>query len=436
MIVGDGPRRAELEAFDEPGIVITLGDHARGAGAAGWFLDAGESLPDAKLARRADAVLCAGPEDVARVHAATGAPVLAVPPGGPALSELIVPRGRGAGRRLLLVGPVNAIHVEHQAIAMRELGWEVIVAGVAWPGPAPPELPLHGIPVACAPGPLVPWLARLLRRLRPDVVHAHWMPFGFKALVAGARPLVVSPWGSDVYGVPPHFRAANAVVARLAARVVPDSRDLVAALGARRATVLNWGVDLETFAPGPRAAARERLGLPGGPLILHPRTIKPLYNVPVILDAFRRVRERLPDAQLALKHMANEPPADLGPLPHGVHVVGRVDYEAMADWYRAADVCVSIPRTDSSPRSVWEALACGCPTVVSDLPWVHESLREGETALVVEPAAGPLAAAIERVLSDRELAERLAREGRALVERTRDRRTEMARLSALYEELA
>ncbi len=35
----------------------------------------------------------------------------------------------------------------------------------------------------------------------------------------------------------------------------------------------------------------------------------------------------------------------------------------MARYYQAADVCVSIPSSDSSPRSVWEAMACGCPVV-------------------------------------------------------------------------
>jgi glycosyltransferase involved in cell wall biosynthesis len=116
--------------------------------------------------------------------------------------------------------------------------------------------------------------------------------------------------------------------------------------------------------------------------------------------------------------------------------VGRVPYEQLPDYFRAADACVSIPRSDSSPRSVWEAMACGCPCVLSDLPWTSELIEPGRHALVVEPQPGPTAAAVERVLTDAALAARLRAEGRALVEEHHDRRVEMDRLSGVYASVA
>jgi glycosyltransferase involved in cell wall biosynthesis len=107
----------------------------------------------------------------------------------------------------------------------------------------------------------------------------------------------------------------------------------------------------------------------------------------------------------------------------------------MADYYRSADVCVSIASSDSSPRSAWEALACGCPLVVSDLPWVHELIKADRHALVVPIEAAAVATAVERVLSDGALAARLAAEGRALVEAHRDSRVEMDRLADAYRAL-
>jgi glycosyltransferase involved in cell wall biosynthesis len=108
----------------------------------------------------------------------------------------------------------------------------------------------------------------------------------------------------------------------------------------------------------------------------------------------------------------------------------------MADYYRAADLCVSIASSDSSPRSAWEALACGCPLILSDLPWVHELIVPEQHALVVPIEADAVAAATERLLSDRELAARLSSEGRALVEKHRDRDVEMERLARAYAALA
>jgi glycosyltransferase involved in cell wall biosynthesis len=169
--------------------------------------------------------------------------------------------------------------------------------------------------------------------------------------------------------------------------------------------------------------------------VLSPRTLRELYNPRVIVEAFRRLSEQVPDAQLVLKHMGTDAP-DVGELPPGVRVIGHVPYEEMADWYRAADACVSIASSDSSPRSVWEAMACECPCVVSDLPWVHETIEPGRHALVCEIAPEPVAAALESLVTDAELTKRIRAAGRALVEAERDQAAEMRRLADIYRELS
>jgi glycosyltransferase involved in cell wall biosynthesis len=215
--------------------------------------------------------------------------------------------------------------------------------------------------------------------------------------------------------------------------------DRLVALGAaREATVLlNWGVDLAAFAPtnGARPDVRARLGLEAGPVILAPRSLTPVYNPETILAAFRLVAAVRPDAQLVLKHMGTGA-AELGiGADERIHVVGHVPHAQMAWYYQAADVCVSIPSSDSSPRSVWEAMACGCPVIVSDLPWVRELIAPDRDACVVPIAPQPVADAILRVLSDPDLAAGLGARGRALAEAHRDRAAEMDRLAGLYRAL-
>ncbi len=353
-----------------------------------------------------------------------------------------------------MLGPVNHPHVEHLALAMDERGFEVTVAGDVEPLLPPSALPGAGVPIVTAPAlprrspagavAHVRWIRRLERDLEPDVVHAHWL-CGYAALaaVAGASPLVAMAWGSDVFRVGRVKALANRIAVRRAAVAMADSEALLerlVALGARReATVLvNWGVDLRTFAPanGTQMAVRERLGLGPGPVVLSPRSLTPLYNPATILHAFERVVRDVPDAQLVLKHMGMEgPPAPAG-MPAGVHLVGHVPYEQMAWYYQAADVCLSIPSSDSSPRSVWEAMACGCPVVLSDLPWVRELIVPERDALVVPVDAAAVARAVRRVLCDRGLAARLAGNGRILAARHRDRDAEMDRLAHRYRALA
>ncbi len=301
---------------------------------------------------------------------------------------------RPGALRILMLGTINTPHVEHMALAMRERGHEVLVAGEVAPGLPPSTLPAAGVEVRPLELPAMLWARRLYRTFEPDVVHANWVPsFGFLAALMRLRPLVVMAWGSDIYGASPREQRKSRYAIGRAAVAMTDSADLAARLvdlGAdpERTHVLNWGVDLDRFSPpADRAAIRRSLGLGEGPVVLSPRALKPLYNPATIVDAFERLG--VPGAQLVLKHIATDAPDIAGrPLPPGARVIGHVPYEQLADYYRAASVCVSIPMSDSSPRSVWEAMACGCPCVLSDLPWVHELIEDGRHALVVPPERG------------------------------------------------
>jgi glycosyltransferase involved in cell wall biosynthesis len=343
-----------------------------------------------------------------------------------------------------MLGPVNTPHTEHLALGARERGFDVYVGGEIWGGAPQTALPEHGIEVSVRTWPTARWLQNLMARVRPDVVHANWLPSAFVYLLYGAAPMVAMAWGSDVYRAGRLGRIQNRLVARFAGIVMADSVDLLdrlRALGAPddRTALLNWGIDLRAFSPpsAGRAAVRKQLGLPDGRIILSPRSLREIYNPRTIVEAFDLLADRFDDVHLILKHLhADEP--DFGPLrhPERVHMIGYVPYDQMIDYYRAADACVSIPSSDSSPRSVWEAMGCGAPCVLSDLPWVHELICDERDALVVPIEALAVAAAIERLLNDSELAAGIAGHARSLVERHRDRERELDRLTDVYERLA
>jgi L-malate glycosyltransferase len=327
---------------------------------------------------------------------------------------------------------------------MRERGHEVIAAGDTSQRVPATALPAAGIPTRDIRGRDFLTLRRVVRAVSPDVVHANWLPgLAFMAALVGARPLVAMGWGSDVYAADRRRLWQCRYTLRHADVAMADSRDLIerlVGLGAdpRRVYLMRWGVDLRLFSPPvDRGSARRQLGLGEGPVILSPRGLSRVYNLGVILDAVEPLRERMPGLQLIVKHLSTgEPDLDGRVKPPGVRLVGHVPYERMADYFKAADVCVSIPSSDSSPRSVWEAMACGCPCVLSELPWTQELIEDARHALVVAREPRAVAAALERVLTDRRLAALLGREGRALVETHHDRDAEMDRLSDLYARLA
>ena len=117
-------------------------------------------------------------------------------------------------------------------------------------------------------------------------------------------------------------------------------------------------------------------------------------------------------------------------------MVGNLAAEQMPDVYRAASVVVSLASSDSSPRSVWEALACGRPVVTSDLQWARDELAPAGAAALVAIEPAPVGSAIARILGDEAVANTMAEQGRALALANLDPTACAARIDALYREVA
>lgn len=359
--------------------------------------------------------------------------------------------------RVLLVGWLNAPHVVAWAELVAGLGHEVHLAGrvvSTWPRATVPdavasvhELPAAGPPVYRGLA-LSRHLRRTAERVDPDLVHAHWLPeAGWMAAREGLRPLISSAWGSDVLGAGRVARRRSRRAVLASELVLADSEPLARAvreLAGRpvEVEVVRRGIDLTRFAPGEHSAARAELGWPQAPTVLSPRALGPLYNPDVVLAAFALARMRVPPARLVLKHPGTSTPdsvreriAALG-LDDAVTIVANVDSDRLPTVYRAAEVVVSIPSSDSSPVTAWEALACGAPLVVSELAWARDELEDGRDALLVPVDAAAVADALVAVLTEPELSRGLSAGARARAQRTVDPDENARRVDALYRRVA
>lgn len=179
-------------------------------------------------------------------------------------------------------------------------------------------------------------------------------------------------------------------------------------------TVVPNAVDSGTFAFVARTAARPRL--------VWVRAFHANYNPSLAIDVLAELSGRHPAATLTMvgpdkgdgslaKVRARA--AELG-VTDRVHLVGRVPHAAIADHLAAADVFINTTDVDNTPLSVLEAMAAGLcvvSTSVGGLPYLLEHER---SALLVPPRdAAAMARAVERVLAEPGLAERLSRGGHA-----------------------
>ena len=296
-------------------------------------------------------------------------------------------------------------------------------------------------------------LSRLLRRVDPDVLHAHYVTGNaWHAWISGFHPYVVTVWGSDILatghrGMRGRFYARTAL--RAADIVTGGSEHLVRAAiaaGARpeRTQYIHFGVDAERFSPGPDPSAlRARLGLGGSRVLLSSRIIAPVYRQGVVVQALAN----LPSDVVALMTSYHADPNEVVSIQElasrlGVadrlRIVDPLDDSEMPDLYRLADVVVSIPASDGGPVTVAEALAVGRPVVATDLPSVREWLAVSDPAALVPVGdVAATAAAVEAVLS-RSAAERdeRAARGRTAVAAKADWRANMDLMETLYRELA
>lgn len=298
------------------------------------------------------------------------------------------------------------------------------------------------------------WSVRgVLRRVKPDVLHSHYLiGNGWLGWMSRFHPFVITVWGSDIL-----VSARRTRLARFSSRVALHGADLVTGtsqhlldvaveVGARRerTRLIHFGVDAERFSPGPAPAAlRTRLGLKGRRVVFSPRTIAPIYHHEMVIAALPSLPGDV--AVLLTRHLADpaelarleRQAADLG-VADRVVFVGAVPYAEMPDFYRLADVVVSVAEHDGGPMCVMEALAAERPIVATDLPAVREWQEVLDPAALVPVGDGAATARAIAYLLNRRPAEsaELARRGRAEVQRRADERENMARMETLYRELA
>lgn len=279
-------------------------------------------------------------------------------------------------------------------------------------------------------------LCRLLRDLRPDIVHTHSSKAGILGRAAAARvgiPCVHTVHGASFhYGQHPlAYRAYVAAEKWAAGRtahwigVADDMADVYVKEGiARREhfTTVYSGFDVAPFLSPPRPPGEVRAELGFGPEHLVVGKIARLFHLKgheFVIAAAERIVADNPQVRFLfvgdglLRQQFESQIAQLGLTGHFVFT-GLVPPTQIPELMHAMDVVVHTSQWEGLARVLPQALISGKPVVAYDVGGAREVVVPGETGfLLPRDSVDELVDAVGQLARDAELRQRLGQTGRA-----------------------
>jgi L-malate glycosyltransferase len=289
-------------------------------------------------------------------------------------------------------------------------------------------------------------LSRLLKRTRPDIVHAHdphavsMAALGISMAALEPAPALVasrrvdfhlkknsfSRWKYQQVGL--FITASNAIAAVLRADGVPSSRIVT----------VHEGIDVDRIAHVPPGSLHAALWLPANaPVVLTVGALVPHKGQRHLVEAAAIVVREVPDARIVILGEGELRPT----LEHQVKHLGlerhvflpgfRDDVIALL---KGADLFVMSSEMEGLGTSILDAMACQKAVIGTHAGGIPEVVEDGVTGLLVPPGdARAMADAIVGLLTNREARDRMASAGLTRVRERFTVTTMVAATRAAYE---
>lgn len=293
----------------------------------------------------------------------------------------------------------------------------------------------------------VPELRKIYRTYKPDVVNVHYMSgYGLMATLAGARPLVLNCYGSDIFVAPKKSKIVRWIVKKLL-----NSADAVAATSKAMAseakvimgntekdvTVTPFGVDVNLFKKDEQRTYSNK------PIIGIIKYLKPEYNIPLLIKAFAITREK---AQVKpLLHIYGSGPLkeefvalckELG-IYDDVTFFETIPNQEVPKALNTMDIFVNSSNVESFGVNIVEAMACELPVVATPCPGPKEVIDNGVTGVVLKDwNHEELADELIKLVDNPALREQYGKAGREKVLREYDWSKNVETLINVYHQVA
>jgi glycosyltransferase involved in cell wall biosynthesis len=358
-------------------------------------------------------------------------------------------------RRVLLVLGRSAGGIARHVGQVTSLldGRDGLTVDIAGPSDLPIPLPKDPIEVTIPSGPVrghrgaVQRLRRIVAEGGYEIVHAHGLRASIDAGLA-ARPLHV-PVLSTVHNLvrpeiagrikAPLYRRAESLSVRVTGRTFAVSDEIARHLRAavpsqaHKVEVLYLGVGDAPPVRRSSSEIRAELGIDAAtPLVVTAARLAPQKALEVMIEAIAACTTR-PFLAIVGEGPLRDSLETLAQrvAPERVRFLGWRD--DVADFVAAADAFSLSSIWEGIPLAVQEAILLGTPVVATDVGGMSEVVSDGETGRLVPPGdSRALAAALDEVLGDPDLARGYVEKARSLLSARFSTSAMVARLKAAY----
>ncbi|UFS69341.1 glycosyltransferase family 4 protein [Geomonas sp. RF6] len=290
----------------------------------------------------------------------------------------------------------------------------------------------------------------IIRAFAPDIVHCLYLTdCGLYGALSGFHPLMVFAMGSDLYLDPGRsllHRSIYRYVLRRADLIHTGSEHAAQKLacdGGRAGAVrmLPYGTDLQLFRPRPQdPELMRRLDLlPEQKIVVSTRALQPVYSVDTLILAIPRVLRGIPEARFVVVGSGTLK-EELEALARGLGVAGAVRFVGnvpeIARYLNLAHLFVSTSLSDVFACSTMEAMACGKPVAVSEIPGVGEWIVDRWNGRLFPPRGHEqLAECLVETLADPPAMKAMGQLNRRLMEEKGDLLVAMEEMEVEYRRL-
>ena len=295
-------------------------------------------------------------------------------------------------------------------------------------------------------------ILQIIKKFKPDVLHAGWVQLdGLVAELTGFRPILQMPWGSDILIFPfnsEQILMQTKFVLNGATQITCDCDEVkktiidLVSYDKDKITVMPWGIDLKLFNPERKNPnIIKKLDWQDKRIIIMTRSFNEIYGIPFFLMALPKIIKSEGRVRVILvgtgpleedlKEIVNSLDLD-----QYVHFAGLVPNDQLAFYLNLAEVYISTSKSDGASLSLLEAMACGLPLVVSDVPAICEWVTDGENGyLVPRGKVNPISEKILALLNDRALAQKMGNINLSIVNERADLEKNYPQIDSIYEQM-